>query len=115
MPKLFNQARVDEVATFIAAELKPLLDYKHYSNLMSRRITEACPTYHRGLTNIERVAATLKALNLAALDLFSDLTSLTREPTASEEWDEEDSTTAELAINPAIPPTDAAQPSLKLV
>ena len=105
MPKIFNQTRVDEVAAFIAAELKPMLDYKHYDNLMSRRITESCPAYEQGLTNGERVAATLKALNLAALEVMRDLTSLTRDTTFAEEQEEIE---RELAINPAIPPTDAS-------
>ena len=113
MPKLFDQARVDEVATFIAAELKELLDRKKYDSHMSQRLAEACPAYGRGLTNSERVLATLKALDLVGPELVSDLTFMTRDKTASEEWDEE--IDQELAINPAIPPTNTAPPALKLV
>ena len=90
MPKLFDQARVDEAATFIAAELKELLDRKKYDGHMSQRLA-ACPAYGRGLTNSERILATLKALDLVGPELVSDLTSMTREKTAAEEWgDEED-------------------------
>jgi hypothetical protein len=117
MPKLFNQALVDETATFIAAELKPLLEYKNYDSPMSRRIAEACPAYRQGLTNGERVVATLKALNLAALEVMRDLTLLTRDPTFEEEWEdrEREEIARELPINPAVPPTDTAPPALKLV
>jgi hypothetical protein len=117
MPKLFNQALVDETAEFIAAELKVLLDRKRYDSHMSQRIAESCRAYHRGLTNSERVLATLKALHLVGPDLIRDLTSMTRDKTAAEEWeeDEQDEIERELAINPAIPPTDVAPPALKLV
>jgi hypothetical protein len=113
MPKLFDQARVDEAAEFIAAELKPLLDYKHIDGPISRRIIEACPAYPRGLTNGERVVATLKALNLAALEVMRDLTALWRDPTLAEKWEDEEENEPELGLE--IPPADAAPPNLKLV
>jgi hypothetical protein len=117
MPKLFNQTLVDETAEFIAAELKVLLDRKRYDSHMSQRIAESCPAYHRGLTNSERVLATLKALHLVGPDLIGDLTSMTRDQTFEERWtdDEEEEIERELAINPAMPTTDAAPPALKLV
>jgi hypothetical protein len=107
MPKLFNQALVDEAATFIAGELKALLDRKNLDSPMNRRIAEACPAYHQGLTNGDRVVATLKALNLAALDVIRDLTSMTRDPTVEEEEElEREEIERELANNPALPPTE---------
>jgi hypothetical protein len=112
MPKLFDQARIDEAATFIAAELKELLDRKKYDGHMSQRLA-ACPAYGRGLTNSERILATLKALDLVGPELVSDLTSMTREKTAAEEWGDEEDIEPELGL--AIPPTDAARPALKLV
>jgi hypothetical protein len=116
MPKLFDQARVDETAEFIATELKVLLDRKKYDSHMSRRISEACPAFRQGLTNGERVLATVKALHQVGPDLIADLTSMTREPTFEERWpDDEEEIARELAINPAIPTSDAAPPSLKLV
>ena len=106
MPKLFNQARVDETAEFIAAELKVLLDRKRYDSHMSQRISDACPAFRAGLTNSERVLATLKALHVVGPDLIADLTSMTRDKTAAEEWEEDEQD---------ILPTDAAPPALKLV
>jgi hypothetical protein len=76
MANLFNKARVDETATFIAAELMTILDRSHYDSPLSKRISEACPTYARGLTNGERIAATLRALNMVQLEIIADLTSL---------------------------------------
>ena len=71
------------------------------------------PAYRQGLTNSERVLATLKALDLVGPELISDLTSMTREKTAAEEWEDEEDIEPELGL--AIPPTDAAPPALKLV
>jgi hypothetical protein len=109
MPKLHNQALVDETAEFIAAELKVLLDRKNVDSHMNRRIREACPAYRQGLTNGDRVMASLKALHLAGLELISDMTSMTRDPTFDEidEEDEREEIERELAINPAIPPSAA--------
>jgi hypothetical protein len=113
MLKLFDPARIDEVAEFIAGELKVLLDRKNYDSLISRRIEEACPAYRHGLTNSERVVATLKALHLVGPDLIKDLTSMTRDKSAAEEWEDEEDIEPELGL--AIPPADAAPPALKLV
>jgi hypothetical protein len=91
-----------------------LLDRKRYDSQMSLRISEACPAYKRGLTNSERVVATLKALHLVGPDLIADLTSMTREKTVAEEWGDDDAEEIESELGPTIPPTDAA-PTLKLV
>jgi hypothetical protein len=106
MPKLHNQALVDETAEFIAAELKTLLDRTNVDSHMNRRISEACPAYRRGLTNGDRVLAALKALHLVGLDLIRDMASMTRDPTFEEEEEEleREEIERELANNPALPP-----------
>jgi hypothetical protein len=74
--KSFNNDRVEETAAFIAAELRKLLDRMASNSHMSQRIREACPAYRNGLTNGERVLATLRALSMAQLDVAADLASL---------------------------------------
>ncbi len=76
----YDQTRVNEAAAFIAEELKALLDRRHYDSHMSRRLRAACPAYNRGLTNGEREVATIRALNMAALEVLGDLASLKIEP-----------------------------------
>jgi hypothetical protein len=88
--KLFNMARVEETATFIAAELKTLLD-RNYDSHMSRRIREACPTYHNGLTNGEGLLAKLRALSMAQLELTAELGGMKRDlDTMFDDDDEEE-------------------------
>jgi hypothetical protein len=84
MPMLFNQTRVDETATFFAAELKDLLDRRNSDSHMNRRFKEACPSWDDELTNGEQVLATIKALNLVSVDLIADLATMTRDPTFGE-------------------------------
>lgn len=74
--KLFNMKRVDEAATFIAAELKALLDRLDTKSHINRRLSEACPAYKDGLTNGEHVLATLRALSTAQLGISADLAGL---------------------------------------
>ena len=87
MRELFNQGRIGRTAAFIAAELKTLLDRDKYDSHMSRRIQEDCPDYRVGLSNGERVLATLKALNLTAIDLLADMATLTYD---RDDFDEDD-------------------------
>jgi hypothetical protein len=72
MKKDFDQARVDEAAAFIAAELRPLLDYANNKSPVYARLREDCPAYHR-LTNAESVLARVKALHLAGLAVVADM------------------------------------------
>jgi hypothetical protein len=60
--KLFNMTRVETTEKFIMAELLLLLSHSPYSHL-SKSIAAACPTYKQGLTNGERLLATLRALS----------------------------------------------------
>jgi hypothetical protein len=76
MPKLHNMARVEEAATFIAGELRTILDRKDIDSHMSRRVREACPAYN-GLTNGEVLLATLRALSMAQLEISAELADLT--------------------------------------
>jgi hypothetical protein len=78
MKKLFNMARVEETATFIAAELKTVLD-RNYESHMSRRISEACPAYKNGLTNGEGLLARLRALSMAQLEISAELGGMHRD------------------------------------
>ena len=75
MTNLFNQGRIDRVAEFIAAELRTLLDRRNMHAHMDRRLREDCPDYET-LKNGEHVLATIKALNLVALDMVGDVASL---------------------------------------
>jgi hypothetical protein len=72
MHKLFDQGRIDRPAAFIAAELRPLLGRTNSSSLLQRRILDGAPDREK-LTNGENVLATIKALNLAAMDLIADI------------------------------------------
>jgi hypothetical protein len=112
MPKLHNEALVDETAEFIAAELIVLLDRKNTDSHMNRRIREACPAYRQGLTNGDRVLAALKALHLVGAELIRDMTSMTRDPTFEEmdEEEEREEIERELSLNPAIPPREGPRP-----
>jgi hypothetical protein len=78
MPMLYDRALVDEAATFIAHELKALLDRRNLNSPLTLRL-ETWPTYDK-LTNGDRVLATLKALNLTALEVIGDMGELTRDP-----------------------------------
>jgi hypothetical protein len=85
--KLFDMKRVEETATFISAELVKLFDRNNIDSHMGRHIA-ACPTYNKGLTNGERLLATLRALSMAQLEISSDLGSLTHEQ--SDFFDDDD-------------------------
>ena len=74
--KLFNMDRVDEAATFIAAELKVLLDRYNTQSHMQKRLGEACPAYQNGLLIGETVLATLRALSIAQLEISADMAEL---------------------------------------
>ncbi len=77
MTTLGNMSRIDETATFIASELKRLLDRRDDDSHMSRRIEEDCPAYENGLTNAESLLATLRALSMVQLEISADLAALT--------------------------------------
>ena len=72
-----NKTRVEETASFIAAELKALLDRYNMDSHMSRRIREACPAYENGLTNSEKLLATLRALSMVQIEVGVDFGTLT--------------------------------------
>ena len=84
MKPLFNKDRVESAATFIAAELKTLLDRSNIKSDLQRRISKACPPQ---LTIGEQVLATLRALAIVQLEVAADMASLLRE---SPWYDDED-------------------------
>jgi hypothetical protein len=72
----YDEARVEDVAQFIAKELIALIDRRNANGHLSKRIREACPSYQNGLTNGERVVATLRALALVQIEATKDATTL---------------------------------------
>jgi hypothetical protein len=89
MSKLFDRKRIDEATDFIADELKGLLDRNNYKSHMQRRLQEACPAYHSGLTNGETLLATLRALSRVQLEITNDLGSLTHSDYDDDDDDDE--------------------------
>jgi hypothetical protein len=73
---LFDMSRVEEATAFIAAELRTLLDRNNIESHMSKRIAAACPAYKNGLTNGERLLATLRAFSMAQLEILAELGSM---------------------------------------
>jgi hypothetical protein len=73
----FNQKRIDETAEFIAKEIEEDLSRMNPNSHISQRIRDECPAYRSGLTNVERVVATLQALSKVQRGTIADLTSLT--------------------------------------
>jgi hypothetical protein len=89
MKPLFNVKRVEETATFIATELKTLLDRKSANSQMSLRLREMCPAYGK-LTIGEHVLAILRALSMVELEIIADLASLTTKPSDMFDDDEDE-------------------------
>jgi hypothetical protein len=74
MSKLFNEKRIEEATTAIAAKLATLLDRTNFDAGVHRWVDgTAC---HEVITNGELVVATLRALALAQIEVSKDLTSL---------------------------------------
>jgi hypothetical protein len=87
--KLNRPSVVDETATFIAAELKALLDRRNPDSFMTERLVAACPAWEK-LRIGEHVLATLKALNLVTLDVIADMATLTHDTIDDDEDDPAD-------------------------
>lgn len=84
---LFDEGRVARTATFIAEELRTLLERKCDGH-MNRRHSEAGPD-RKDITNLEYVAATIRALAMVQIEMIGgDLKSLTND-TRDEEDDKE--------------------------
>jgi len=92
MKPIFNKARVEQTATFVADELKLLLS-RDYGSHVSRRISGGCPAYKNGLTNGELLLATLRALSMVQLEISADLGSLITEPS---DWEDLEQLSAQL-------------------
>jgi hypothetical protein len=76
MKKLFNMKRVDQTAEIIAAALAKLLNRHNAESPLSRCIRQS-QAYKSGLTNGERVLATIRALSMIQNGTVVELASLT--------------------------------------
>ena len=90
MKAINDMKRVEAATDFIAQELKTLLA-RNYDSPMSRQLQKTV-VYRDGLTNGERLLATMRALSLVQLEVAADLGSLTTE--ASDWRDQDDSEAA---------------------
>jgi hypothetical protein len=74
MSKLFNEKRIEEATTAIAAKLVSLLDRSNFATGLHRCVDGlGC---YEAITNGELVVATLRALAIAQGEVVKDLTSL---------------------------------------